>query len=177
MKNCDNFPYESHGSDYTGTETLYCRDVYEYKESDHVCDTHRFKEDKVLGYDCDGNEINEFRILRFPFSADIEDWDEEVNVDPRFYCLVQSSSGEVLAISVYDDWFYKQIRKYEQLKDNDDIPILIKSVSEMKGYEVAFNGITGNEWYYDRNKDELRKKLDCILKEQNILVKSLVKKV
>ena len=45
--------------------------------------------DEVLGFDCDGYEIEEFRILRFPFSADIENWDEEVGVDPRFYCIVK----------------------------------------------------------------------------------------
>ena len=42
---------------------------------------------EVLGFDCDGYEIVEFRILRFPFSADIENWDEEVGVDPSFYFL------------------------------------------------------------------------------------------
>lgn len=183
MRNCDDCAHGSYGLDCnTGTETLYCREVeYEFEvQSDHVCDSHKFidgyEDESVLGYDCDDNEISEFRILRFPFSAGIENWDEEPNVDPRFYCLVISSNGETLAVSVYDDWFREHIRKYEQLNANDDIPMLIKPVSEMKGYEVAFNGITGNEWYYDRNKDELRKKLDCILKEQNGLVKRLVKK-
>ena len=135
-----------------------------------------YDDEVVLGYDCDGNEINEFRVLRFPFSADIENWDEEPNVDPRFYCLVRSSSGETFAISVYDEWSCKYIRKYEQLSANDKIPTLIRPAIEMERYEVAFSGITGREWYYDRNKDELRRKLDCILKKQNGLVKSLVKK-
>lgn len=133
-------------------------------------------DDLVLGYDCDGNEIDEFRVLRFPFSADIENCDEEPTIDPRFYCLVRSSSGEILAVSVYDDWFRDQIRKYEQLNPNDDIPMLIKPVSEMQNYEVAFEGLTGNEWYYDRDKEELRKKLDCILNGQKKLVKSLNKR-
>ena len=131
---------------------------------------------EVLGYDCDGNEIDEFRILRFPFSADIENWDEELNVDPRFYCLVRSFAGEVFAVSVYDYWSYEQIRKYEQLDVNDDIPMLVKPVSEMENYEVAFEGITGREWYYDRDKDELKRDLDRILKTQNGVVKSLNKR-
>jgi len=183
MRNCDNCEHGSYGLDCnTGIETLYCREMeYEFEvQPDHVCDSHRFidgfEDDGILGYDCDGNEISEFRILRFPFSADIENWNEVPNVDPRFYCLVRSFNGETLAVSVYDDWFRDRIRKYEQLSTNDDIPTLIKSVSEMKGYEVAFDGITGNEWYYDRNKDELRKKLDCILNERKALVKSLVKR-
>lgn len=184
MRNCDNCEYGSYGLDCnTGVETLYCREVeYEFEvQPNHVCDSHRFidgfKDDGVLGYDCDGNEIGEFRILRFPFSADIENWDEEPNVDPRFYCLVRSSSGETLAVSVYDDWSCKYIRKYEQLDASDEIPMLIKPVSAMRDYEVAFDGITGNEWYYDRNRNELRREIDYVLKEQKGLVKSLVKKL
>ena len=45
----------------------------------------------------------------------------------------------------------------------------------MRDYEVAFDGITGNEWYYDGNRNELRREIDCVLKEQKGLVKSLVK--
>ena len=134
----------------------------------------QFEDESVLEYDCDGNEIDEFRVLRFPFSAEIDDWDEYPNVDPRFYCLVKSSNGKPFAVSVYDDYNPNQIRKYEQLGDNDDIPMLIKPASAMKHYEVAFDGITGQEWYYDRNrsKDELRKNLDYFLKSQKGLVKS-----
>jgi len=184
MRNCDNCEHGSYGLDCnTGIETLYCREIeYEFEvQPEHVCDSHKFidgfEDDGVLGYDCDGNEINEFRILRFPFSDGIENWDEELNVDPRFYCLVRSSSGETLAVSVYDDWFHERIRNHEQLDANEDIPMLIKPVSSMRNYEVAFDDITGNEWYYDRNKDELRKNLDRILKKQQVLVKSLVKKL
>ena len=126
---------------------------------------------EVLGYDCDGNEINEFRILRAPFSANIENWDEEPKVDPRFYCLVKSSSGKVMALSVYDDWNQNYIRRFEQLTQDDEVPVLVKTVSEMSFYEVAFSGITGFEWFYDRDRDELRRKLDIILKEQKGLVK------
>jgi len=183
MRSCDNCAHGSYSLDCnTGIETLYCREVeYEFEvQPNYVCDVHKFidgfDDEGVLGYDCDDNEINQFRILRFPFSADIENWDEETNVDPRLYCLVRSSSGETLAVSVYDDWSCEYIRKYEQLEVNSDIPILIKTVSEMKHYEVAFDGITGNEWYYDRNRDELRKTLDCVLKEQERLGKILVKK-
>jgi len=183
MRTCDNCNHGSYGLDCnTGVETLYCRETeYEFEvQPTFVCDSHKFimgcEEDSVLGYDCDGHEINEFRILRFPFSANIENWDEEPNVDPRFYCLVRSSSGETLAVSVYDDWCRPQIRKYEQLDDNEDIPMLIKPVSAMQYYEVAFDGITKDEWYYDRNKEELRQELDSILISQKVLVKSLVKK-
>jgi len=182
MRSCDNCTYGSYGLDCnSGIETLYCRESgyeHEVKPSD-VCDVHKFidgyENENILGYDCDGNEISEFRILRFPFSADIENWDEEPNIDPRFYCLVRSSTGEVLALSVYDDYTRDYIRKYEKLNDTDEIPMLIKPVSEMEYYEVAFFGTTGDEWYYDRDKEELRKKLDYILKEQKGFVKKIAK--
>ena len=131
---------------------------------------------EVLGYDCDGNEINEFRVLRFPFSADIENWDDEPFVDPRFYCLVKSSSGEVYAVSVYDNWNSRYIRIYEGIKEDEEIPTLVKPASVMTRYEVAFDGILGNEWYYDRDKEELRHQLDSILKQQEGLTKQFVKK-
>lgn len=182
MRKCENCEYGCYGMDSnTGIETLYCRELeYEFVvRPDYVCDSHKFmdgfNDDDILGYDCDGNVIKEFRILRFPFSSEIESWDEEPFIDPRFYCLIRSSSGEILAVSVYDDWSCEHIRKYERLDDNVNISILIKPVSEIQYYEVAFNGITGDEWFYDRNKDELRKKVDCILKEQKCLSKSLVK--
>jgi len=132
---------------------------------------------EILGYDCDGNEIKEFRILRFPFSEYIENWNEEPNIDPRLYCVIKSSTGDIYAISVYDDWICNQkfIRKYEQLDINESIPTLIKTISEMSYYEVAFCGIKGDEWYYDRDKFELRKKLDCKLKEQASFVKKISK--
>lgn len=140
----------------------------------HCCDSeHENRSEDVLGYDCDGNEIKEFRILRFPFSADIEEWEDEPNVDSRLYCLVKSSCGVVFAISVYDDW--QCIKKRQKLSVMDDIPVLIKSVSDMSYYEVAFSGITGEEWYYDRNRDELRKLLNDILKQQKGFVKKKVK--
>lgn len=129
-----------------------------------------FINDEILGYDCDGNEINEFRVLRFPFSASIENWDEEPNIDPRFYCLVKASCGDVFAVSIYDDWSRDQIRKYEGLEALDDIPMLIKPASAMSGYEVAYDGITGREWFYDRSKEQLRDKLDSILQEQKVYI-------
>jgi len=136
-------------------------------------DNSEYESEEILGYDCDGYEINEFRVLRAPFSADIEDWDEEPNIDPRFYCLVRSSNGEVWALSVYDDWTSNYIKKYEKLSDSDEISVLIKPVSEMVYYEVAVDGISGNEWYYDRDREELRRILDSILNEQKESAKKL----
>jgi len=134
----------------------------------------QFGDECILEYDCDGNEIYEFRVLRFPFSSEIDNWDEHPNVDPRFYCLVKSSKGEVFAVSVYDNYHPNQIRKHEQLSDNAGIPMLIRPAAEMRYYEVAFDGITDREWYYGSNisRDELKKNLDGMLKSQKELVKS-----
>lgn len=122
--------------------------------------------DSILGYDCDGCEIEEFRILRAPFSADIENWDEEPNVDPRFYCVVVANNGESYAISAYDDYNREAIRRYENITDNQEILAIVKPISEMENYEVAFDGIFGNKWFYDRDRVELKNKLENILKEQ-----------
>ena len=126
----------------------------------------------ILGYDCDMNEIEEFRVLRFPFSSYIDDWNEEPNIDPRFYCLVRGSSGNVYGISVYDDYHREYIRKYEGIPDDEEVPVIIKTLEELSYYEVAFSGITDSPWYYDRDINELRKELDDIIR-----VKKIVKKI
>lgn len=119
----------------------------------------------VLGYDCDGEEIEEYRILRFPFSVEIENWEEEPNVEPRFYCPIRTNDGKCYLISVYDDWFCGDvIRKYENLGKTERIPTKIKSIEEARNYEVAFNGITKREWYYDRDRKVLKKELQTLLK-------------
>ena len=128
--------------------------------------------EKILGYDCDDTPIIEFRILRFPFSAEIDDWSEEPNIDPRFYCAVESANGEYYAISVYDNYNSTFIRRYEKLSIEEEIPTLVIPISERENYEVAFSGITGEEWYYDRDRQELKEKLETILKSQNVLIKT-----
>ena len=125
----------------------------------------------MLNYNKNYNEIEEFRVLRYVFSADVENCYEECNIDPRFYCLVRSSNGEVYGISIYDDWQRDYIRKYENLGINDDIPVLIKSTLELSNYEVAFSGITGLLWYYDRDRNMLRKQLDDISLNNKKLVR------
>lgn len=126
---------------------------------------------QVLGYDCDNNEIREFRVLRFPFSAEIENFNDEPNVDPRFYCLIKSSNGNIYGVSIYDDYNSEHIRKFENIDKNDEIPILIKNIFEMSYYEVAFSGITGDEWYYDRDRKKLKQKMENIVDKQKSLYK------
>ncbi len=57
--------------------------------------------DYILGYDCDGNEIYEYRILRAILSNDI-DIEKLEGADPRQYCAIIADDGSAYAISVYD---------------------------------------------------------------------------
>lgn len=125
---------------------------------------------EVLGYDCDFNEIEEFRILRFPFSRDIDDFSLFPFIDPRFYCLVRSSNGMVYGISVYDYWHKEDIRRYEEIGDDVDIPVIIKSEEELSYYEVAVD-CENKPFYYEGDKLELRKMLDNLLKSKKIVRK------
>ncbi|MBQ7140824.1 MAG: hypothetical protein IJO32_04915 [Bacilli bacterium] len=126
---------------------------------------------EILGYDCDNNEIREFRVLRYPFSQEIESFDDEPNIDPRFYCLVKSENGNVYGVSIYDDYNPKYIRRFENIDKKDKIPMLIKTVSEMSYYEVAFSGITGNEWYYHRDRNKLKEAIETHVNKQKVYVK------
>ena len=76
---CDNCDYGSNNLDCsTGKETLYCcQSDYEYEVlPNDVCANHKYMPDyndnEILGYDCDDNVISEFRVLIYPFSAEIE---------------------------------------------------------------------------------------------------------
>ena len=116
-------------------------------------------------YDCDGNIVEEFRILRPPFSELIDSWDEAPNIEPRFYCMVKAEDEKYYLISVYDHWNADAIRKYEHLKKEDKIQTKIKDIEEAENYEVSTKYIGENEelWYYEFNREELIDKLNKIL--------------
>ena len=69
---------------------------------------------ECLGYDCDGNEIYEYRILHAIWANDI---DIEIleDKDPRKYCAVKGNDGKAYAISVYDWWNKNLIREREKI--------------------------------------------------------------
>ncbi len=68
------------------------------------------------------------------------------------------------------DWWYSDlIRKRENIKGNGEIPILIKSINEMKKYEVAT--CSDGELYYDLDCNELKEKLNSILNKNDNKVK------
>lgn len=129
----------------------------------------------ILGYDCDCNEIYEYRILRAIWSNDIDIKDLE-DADPRQYCAIVIDDGIAYAISVYDWWNSDLIRKKEEIKETEEIPIVIKPINKMVNYEVAICN-NGEEFYYSLDRIELKEKLNSILNKQknikNIMFKSL----
>ena len=125
----------------------------------------------ILGYDCDGNEIYEYRVLRAIWSNDIDIKDLE-DADPRQYCAIVSDDEIAYAISVYDWWNSDLIRKKEEIKETEEIPIVVKPINEMVNYEVAT--CSEGDFYYDLNRNELKKKLNEILNKDHNKVKKLV---
>ena len=95
-----------------------------------------------LGYDCDGNEIYEYRILHAVWSNDIPI--EELNgADPRFYCAIVGEDGKAYAISVYD-WYNKDLIRFLM---EFDIPLdLILTPSHLKKFfsKESKGNITGD---------------------------------
>ena len=71
----------------------------------------------ILGYDCDGKEIYEYRILRAIWSNDV-DIEELKDADSRQYCAVIAADGKAYAISVYDWWNNDLIRERENIDLN-----------------------------------------------------------
>ena len=118
-----------------------------------------------LGYDCDGNEIYEYRVLRAIWSNDI-DIEELEDADPRQYCAIIGSNGKAYAISVYDWWNEKLIRKRESIIE-EDIPLIVKPIEEMENYEVATCNGGEDAFYYSLDRNELKDKLNSILNKTN----------
>ncbi len=97
--------------------------------------------DEILGYDCDGNEIYEYMILHAIWANDI-DIEELKDADPREYCAVLANDGNAYAISVNDFKNGILIEKREHLNANEEIPVIVKPISEMENYEIATcNGV------------------------------------
>ena len=126
--------------------------------------------DNFLGYDCDGNGISEYRILRAIFSNDI-DIEELENSDPRQYCAIIGYDDKAYAISVYDWWNKELIRKRENIKEDEEIPMIVKPIDEMINYEVAVCNSGQKEFYYDLDRNKLKEELNMIIKKQKKLIK------
>lgn len=115
----------------------------------------------TLGYDCDGNIIEEYRILRAIWSNNI-DIRELKDADPRQYCAILDKNGFAYAISVYDYMNSELIRKYEHIKPYEEIPVIVKSIDEMRNYECALAS-DGTNLYYEFNKEVLKEELNQVL--------------
>ena len=124
-----------------------------------------------LGYDCDGHEIYEYRILRAIWSNDI-DIEELEDADPRQYCAVVGNDGKAYAICVFDWWYSDLIRRRENLVDDEEIPTIVKPIEEMENYEVADCNGGQDEFYYEFDRESLKDKLNSILTNQKSLRKN-----
>ena len=114
---------------------------------------------KLLGYDCNGKEIYEYRILRATWSHEINVKKLE-NVDARLYCAVSADDGTAYAISVYDWWSKYLIKKREHIREEEEIPVIIKPINELENYEVAFWNGDEDEFYYTLDRDELKNEVN-----------------
>jgi hypothetical protein len=122
--------------------------------------------ENFIGYDCDGEEIEEYRVLRAPFSELIEDWSEVTDVDPRLYCAVKAYDNKYYLISIYDHWSIEEIRKFEHLKEDEPVITIIKDIKEAEKYASAFTNDDLDIWYYEFDKEELVQKLNKMLKQK-----------
>ena len=122
--------------------------------------------DDILGYDCDENDIYEYRILRAIWSNDI-DIEKLEDADPRQYCAIKANDGNAYAISAYDWWNEDLIRKREGITPGEAIPIIVKPISEMENYEVATCNGGEDAFYYSLDRNELKDKLNSILNKTN----------
>jgi len=127
---------------------------------------------EVLGLDCNGNEIDEFRVLKAKWSNEI-DIEDLKHADPRQYCAVKAEDGQAYAISVFDWWSMKLIRERENRSFDEDIPVVVKPIKDMENYELALNSYRA-EFYYNFDREELRNELNKILKKSQ-LTKAKVK--
>lgn len=109
--------------------------------------------ERVLGYDCDGNELYQFDIVRAIFYSDI-DFSKTTNVDPRQYCVVVGEDGKAYLFSVLDHWEKVAINRYEGRGDYDKIPLKILPIEDAHEYELAHD-CDDNRFTYPFNKQEL----------------------
>lgn len=120
---------------------------------------------EILGLDCNGNAIDEFRVLKAKWANDIDIKDLKTS-DPRQYCAVKAEDGKAYAISVFDWWSMKLIRERENRSFDEDIPVVVKPIEEMENYELALNTYQ-SEFYYNFDREKLKETLNKIVKEMN----------
>lgn len=107
---------------------------------------------KVLGYDCDGNELEEFDIVRPIWFAET-DFDVATDVNPRQYCVVVGEDGKTYLMSVLDHWYKQQINRFEGRNEFDKVPIKILPIEKSSEFEVGYDSDENRFTYpFDRNK-------------------------
>ena len=128
------------------------------------------KFEEKLGHDKDYWTIYEFNILSM-----VDRHRYKLNdCDPRDYCVVVADDGKAYAISVYDEAYARKIRAYENIPEGEEIPTVVKPISEMTNYFVLIdddgdNILYGEEsWFMEKDQKELKKKLNEIISKTPI---------
>lgn len=98
------------------------------------------------------------------------------NCDPRDYCAVVAYDGKAYAISINDEAYARKIRAYENIPEGEEIPTVVKPISEMTNYFVLLddygeNFVYGEEsmWMSSEQK-KLKEKLNSILLKQSTAI-------
>ena len=107
---------------------------------------------RVLGYDCDGNELEEFDIIR-PIWFSETDFDKATDVNPRQYCVVVGEDGKTYLMSVLDHWYKKQINRFEGRDEFEKVPIKILPIQQACEFEIGYDSDENRFTYpFDKNK-------------------------
>lgn len=119
-----------------------------------------YKSNNVLGYDCNNNEIKEFRLVK---EKNIKESIAIENV--RTYCVVIAEDEKPYAISVDDIYFERIIRQIEEIPEDEEIPVVVNKIEEMKDYEGIVN-YCEEPIFYRYDKELLKVKLNNLLKQK-----------
>ena len=114
--------------------------------------------------DCDGNELEEFTIIRTPFYADIN-FEEDPNIEARQYAVVEVDNEPYL-VSVYDWWNKKVINIQEGREQLSDVPRKVLPGRMSENYETA----------YSSEQDIFKLDNDIMQEECKQLVKRYIRK-
>lgn len=122
---------------------------------------------KVLGYDCDGNELEEFDIVRPIWFSDIN-FEENTDVNPRQYCVVVGEDGKTYLMSVLDHWYKKQINKFEGRDEFSSVPIKILPIEQACEFEIGYDS-DNNRFTYPFDRDKLVRTLNGELRKKRLV--------
>ena len=124
---------------------------------------------EILWVDSLGNEVHEYDII-CSFWADCIDINNLYKADPRLYAVLKGSDGKVYAISVYDNERGYLIRQREQLGNVDEIPVIVRPISDMNDYVLA-KSMDNKKIITGPRRFILKHQLEIIIKDGRFLTR------